>query len=220
MKNMSNELVTVIIVGLIILISGAMVIIQKNSTKKSTENAVATATPSSSPSAEASADNAETFTAHQVKLSTSKGDILINLYPEDAPKTVKNFVTLGKRGYYNGVTFHRVIKDFMIQGGDPTGTGTAGESIYGAKFEDEFNSHKIVAGTVAMANSGKNTNGSQFFIVTESAQTQLDGVHTAFGQVADDASMAVVRAIAAVEVDSSDKPTTAITMTGMEITKE
>lgn len=218
MKNMSNELVTVIVVGLIILISGAMVIIQKNSTKKSSDNAVATATPS--PEATASPTDQTIYSAHQVKLSTSKGDILINLFPEDAPKTVQNFVTLGKRGYYNNLTFHRVIKDFMIQGGDPTGTGSGGESIFGAKFEDEINSHKIVAGTLAMANSGKNTNGSQFFIVTESAQTHLDGVHTAFGQVADDASMAVVKAIAAVEVDGSDKPATAVTMTGLTVVQE
>ena len=216
MKNMSGELFTVIVIGLIVVISGAMVLIQKNN-NKSNSNKVAetTATPTTSPT---SGDTA-VYSAHKVKLSTSKGDIVIKLYPEDAPKTVQNFVTLGKRGYYNNVTFHRVIKDFMIQGGDPTGTGSGGESIFGAKFDDEINSHKIVAGTVAMANSGKNTNGSQFFIVTESAQTHLDGVHTAFGDVDPD-SMSVVRAIAAVQVDSSDKPVEAVTMTGFSVIEE
>lgn len=99
-------------------------------------------------------------------LKTNKGDIKIMLFPEYAPKTVENFTTLAKDGYYDGITFHRVIKDFMIQGGDPTGTGSGGESIYGAPFEDEFSPYlKQFSGAVAMANSGANTNGSQFFIV-------------------------------------------------------
>lgn len=99
-------------------------------------------------------------------LKTNKGDIKIMLFPEYAPKTVENFTTLAEEGYYNGITFHRVIQDFMIQGGDPTGTGSGGESIYGAPFEDEFSPYlKQFSGAVAMANSGANTNGSQFFIV-------------------------------------------------------
>ena len=166
-----------------------------------------------------SADQA--VSASEVILKTDKGDIRLTLFPAEAPKTVKNFVTLGSTGYYNGIVFHRIIKDFMIQGGDPTGTGSGGESIYGAKFEDEFNSHKIIAGTLAMANAGANTNGSQFFIVTESAQPGLDGKHTAFGQVADDASMAVVRAMASVPVAGSQNstPVTPLKITGFEIVK-
>ena len=161
-------------------------------------------------------DPANVATAHKVKLSTSMGDIIIDLYPEDAPHTVKNFVTLGSQGYYNNIIFHRVIKDFVIQGGDPTGTGTGGTSIYGAKFPDEINSHKIVVGSLAMANSGPNTNGSQFFIVTASAQPSLDGSYTNFGQV-ESQSMSVVTAIAAVPVNSSDKPLSDVKMTGFQI---
>ena len=107
-------------------------------------------------------------------MHTNMGDITIQLYPEVAPKTVENFVTLAKKGYYNGLIFHRVIKDFMIQGGDPTGTGAGGESIYGAKFEDECSQelHNF-RGALSMANAGPNTNGSQFFIVQNSqAPTQ------------------------------------------------
>ena len=163
-------------------------------------------------------DPADVASASQVILKTSMGDITIDLYPADASHTVKNFVTLGKRGYYNGVTFHRVIKDFVIQGGDPTGTGSGGESIYGKQFPDEINSHKIVKGTVAMANAGANTNGSQFYIVTETAQPSLDGHYTVFGQV-QDASMSVVQAIAGVPTDSGDKPKTDVRITGFTIVK-
>lgn len=153
----------------------------------------------------------------KVVLKTTKGDIALNLYVDDSPKTVANFATLGKRGYYNGIIFHRVIRGFMIQGGDPTGSGSGGESIYGTKFPDEFNGHKIVKGTLAMANAGANTNGSQFFIVTDSAQPHLDGKHTAFGEVADEASMGVVQAIAAVPVDGNDRPREEVRITGFEI---
>lgn len=160
---------------------------------------------------------ADAISASEVILKTNKGDIRLTLYPDAAPLTVKNFVTLGKRGYYNEVTFHRVIQDFMIQAGDPTGSGAGGESIYGPRFKDEINDRKIVAGTLAMANAGSNTNGSQFFIVTEQPQPHLDGRHTAFGQVADEASMAIVRAIAAVPVSSTDKPLEPVTIVGFEI---
>ncbi len=150
-------------------------------------------------------------------MSTSMGDIKIELFAKDAPKTVENFTKLAEKGYYDGVIFHRVIKDFMIQGGDPTGTGTGGESVFGATFEDEINSHKIVAGTLAMANRGPNTNGSQFFIVTESAQPHLDGKHTAFGQVTE--GMDVVKKIAAVQVGANDKPVTDVKITGIKVAK-
>lgn len=124
------------------------------------------------------------ISAKMIVIHTEKGDIQLELYPDKTPKTVQNFATLAKRGYYNGLTFHRVIDNFMIQGGDPTGTGAGGESIYGAKFEDE-----IVAdlkhdgpGVLSMANAGPNTNGSQFFI-TRVATPWLDGKHTVFGKV-------------------------------------
>lgn len=157
--------------------------------------------PSPSPSNPAS----ETLVPqdNEIIIRTDKGDITIELYPGDAPKTVENFTTLAKRDYYNGIIFHRVIKDFMIQTGDPTGTGTGGESATGADFADEFNSHKVDAGAVAMANRGPNTNGSQFFIVTEKAWPHLDGKHTVFGKVV--GGMDVVRAIAAVPVNNEDE---------------
>jgi cyclophilin family peptidyl-prolyl cis-trans isomerase len=154
--------------------------------------------------------------ATQATITTDKGDITIELYPNDAPKTVENFTTLAKRNYYNGIIFHRVMKDFMIQTGDPTGKGTGGESAFGGAFADEINSHKIDVGTVAMANSGPNTNGSQFFIVTEEPQPHLDGKHTVFGKAT--AGMDVVRAIAAVPVDqTTQKPLTDIKIQSISI---
>ena len=113
-------------------------------------------------------------------LHTNHGAIEVELFPEDAPKTVENFTKLAGDGFYDGVIFHRVIPDFMIQGGDPTGTGTGGP---GYQFEDEFNDHTVERGALAMANAGPNTNGSQFFIVTADACPWLDGKHTVFGQV-------------------------------------
>jgi cyclophilin family peptidyl-prolyl cis-trans isomerase len=163
---------------------------------------------------------ADAKTASQVILKTSKGDIRLNLFKDETPLTVQNFVTLGTRGYYNDIIFHRVIAGFMIQGGDPTGTGSGGESIYGARFKDEFGNtatRKMVKGTLAMANAGANTNGSQFFIVTDSAQSHLDGKHTNFGEVADQASMDVVTAISKVQVDRSDRPTTPVKITGFDV---
>ena len=113
-------------------------------------------------------------------MTTSEGPIEIELFDEDAPKTVENFRKLATDGFYDGLIFHRVIKDFMIQGGCPQGTGTGGP---GYTFEDEFNHHKVVRGALAMANAGPNTNGSQFFIVTTDAAPWLDGKHTVFGQI-------------------------------------
>lgn len=120
---------------------------------------------------------------HMVTLHTSKGDIALELDADLAPKTVMNFVTLAQQGFYDNLTFHRVIPGFMIQGGDPKGDGTGGESIFGPTFEDEINEIKLVRGTIAMANRGPNTNGSQFFIVHADATPWLDGRHTAFGSV-------------------------------------
>ena len=134
-------------------------------------------------------------------LHTNHGAIEIELFDDDAPKTVENFLDLARKGFYNGVIFHRVIPDFMIQGGDPTGTGSGGP---GYTFEDEFNEHKIVRGALAMANAGPNTNGSQFFIVTASACPWLDGHHTVFGRVA--SGMDVVDEIERVPTDGGDRP--------------
>jgi cyclophilin family peptidyl-prolyl cis-trans isomerase len=134
-------------------------------------------------------------------IHTSAGAISVELFDEDAPRTVENFKTLANRGFYDGLIFHRVIPDFMIQGGCPEGTGTGGP---GYRFEDEINDHKIVRGTLAMANAGPNTNGSQFFIVTADATPWLDGKHTAFGQVVD--GMEAVAAIDATETGPGDRP--------------
>ena len=134
-------------------------------------------------------------------LQTNHGEIHVELYDDDAPKTVANFLKLARDGFYDGVVFHRVIPDFMIQGGDPTGTGRGGP---GYQFEDEINDHRVVRGALAMANAGPNTNGSQFFIVTTQEASWLDGKHTVFGRVAD--GMDVVDAISDVETDAGDRP--------------
>lgn len=145
-------------------------------------------------------------------IQTSMGDIEIELYKQDASNTVANLEKLAKAGFYDGLLWHRVIKGFMIQTGDPNGDGTGGP---GYQFPDEINSHKIVAGAVAMANSGKDTNGSQFFIVTDSAQSSLDGQYTVFGQVTK--GMDVVKTIAEAPVDENDKPLAPITVTTIKI---
>ena len=145
-------------------------------------------------------------------LHTNHGAIAVELFDEDAPKTVANFVKLAKDGFYDGVIFHRVIPDFMIQGGDPTGTGTGGP---GYTFEDEFNDHKVARGALAMANAGPNTNGSQFFIVTAEATPWLDGKHTVFGRVTN--GMGVVDEISSVDTDSSDKPREAVVIERVEL---
>ena len=178
-------------------------------------------------------------------MKTNKGDIKIKLFPKEAPKTVENFTTHAKNGYYNGLIFHRVIKDFMIQGGDPTGTGMGGESIWGRSFEDEFDPalHNL-RGALSMANAGPNTNGSQFFIVqasevpehllsqmkempeafpesTVKAYEKLGGTpwldfrHTVFGQVME--GMEVVDSIANVKVGAQDKPVNDVIIETIEI---
>lgn len=165
-------------------------------------------------------------------IKTNHGELRVKLFDDLAPKTVANFVALAKQGYYDGIIFHRIIKDFMIQGGDPTGTGMGGESIYGESFEDEFNEELYnLRGALSMANAGPNTNGSQFFIVqnqhfpysakelerggwpkdiaqayTKGGTPHLDRRHTVFGHLLDDSSYQVLDQIAAVATDSSDKP--------------
>ena len=147
----------------------------------------------------------------QATLHTSEGPIEIELFPDEAPKTVANFTKLAGDGFYDGLIFHRVIPDFMIQGGCPEGIGTGGP---GYQFEDEFNDHKVVKGSLAMANSGPNTNGSQFFIVTAVATPWLDGKHTVFGQVT--SGQDVVDRISLVDRDGRDRPATPITIDSIE----
>jgi cyclophilin family peptidyl-prolyl cis-trans isomerase len=137
----------------------------------------------------------------QATMHTNHGPIEIELFDDDAPKTVENFRKLACDGFYDGVIFHRVIPDFMIQGGDPTGTGTGGP---GYTFEDEFNDNKVVRGALAMANAGPNTNGSQFFVVTIDEAPWLDGKHTVFGRVT--GGMDAVDAIEGLETGPRDRP--------------
>jgi peptidyl-prolyl cis-trans isomerase B (cyclophilin B) len=137
-------------------------------------------------------------TAH---MHTTQGTIALELFDKDAPKTVDNFRKLADEHFYDGIVFHRVIPDFMIQGGCPQGTGTGGP---GYTFEDEINPHKMVRGALAMANAGPNTNGSQFFIVTADSAPWLDGKHTVFGRVT--AGMDAVEAIEQLPTDASDRP--------------
>jgi peptidyl-prolyl cis-trans isomerase B (cyclophilin B) len=148
----------------------------------------------------------------QVTLHTNHGPVAVELFDEDAPKTVENFLKLSRDGFYDGLTFHRIIKDFMIQGGDPQGTGSGGP---GYTFEDEFNQHKVERGALAMANAGPNTNGSQFFVVTTEAAPWLDGKHTVFGEVT--AGMEAVDAIEGVETDAQDRPAEPVVIERVEV---
>jgi cyclophilin family peptidyl-prolyl cis-trans isomerase len=138
----------------------------------------------------------------QMTMTTNHGDIVLELFDEDAPETVGNFRRLAEDGFYDGLIFHRVIPDFMIQGGCPEGTGTGGP---GYTFKDEINEHKVVRGALAMANAGPNTNGSQFFIVTTQSAPWLDGKHTVFGEVTE--GMDVVDTISELPRDGRDRPT-------------
>ena len=148
----------------------------------------------------------------QATLHTNRGSMVVELFDEDAPKTVDNFLKLSRDGYYDGLIFHRVIRDFMIQGGCPEGTGTGGP---GYEFEDEINQHKVVRGALAMANRGPNTNGSQFFIVTTEEAPWLDGKHTVFGRVAD--GMDSVDAIESVETGPQDRPVEPVVIERVEV---
>ena len=145
-------------------------------------------------------------------MHTNHGAIELELFDDDAPKTVENFRKLAGDGFYDGVIFHRVIRDFMIQGGDPTGTGMGGP---GYTFEDEFNDRKVERGVLAMANAGPNTNGSQFFIVTTQAAPWLDGKHTVFGRVT--AGMEAVDSIEGTDTDAQDKPREPVVIERVEL---
>ena len=150
----------------------------------------------------------------EATLQTNHGPIRIELFPEHAPKTVQNFEDLARKGFYDGLTFHRVIDDFMIQGGCPRGDGTGGP---GYAFEDEPNDRSVARGALAMANAGPNTNGSQFFIVTADACPWLDGKHTVFGRVTE--GMDVVNAISAVPKDSRDRPNEPVVIERIELSE-
>ena len=154
-----------------------------------------------------------------VILETSMGTITVELYNDHAPKTCKNFASLAQRGYYNNVIFHRIISNFMIQGGDPTGTGRGGSSIYGEKFEDEFSPslQHSGAGILSMANSGPNTNGSQFFI-TLAPTPWLDGKHTIFGRVKD--GMGVVQRMGMVKTGAEDRPIDEVKILSAKVVEE
>ncbi|HRH21576.1 MAG TPA: peptidylprolyl isomerase [bacterium] len=157
----------------------------------------------------------------QAVLKTNLGNITVKFYGSESPKTVENFLKLAQTGFYDGVRFHRVMKDFMIQGGDPNSKdddwSNDGIGGPGYKFEDEFNNHKLVAGSLAMANAGPNTNGSQFFIVTAKETPWLDGKHTNFGYVVD--GMEVVKKIEALPTNQNDHPTTDATIESIELVK-
>lgn len=148
---------------------------------------------------------------HTVVIETSMGDITVEIDADAAPKAATNFIVLAQMGFYNGLKFHRVIPDFMIQGGDPNGNGTGGSSVFGESFEDEQNDMQMVRGVLAMANRGPNTNGSQFFIVTAEATPWLQGRHTIFGKVTD--GMDTVDAISKVARDGNDMPNQEVTYT-------
>ena len=190
--------------------------------------------------------NLETFEAPTAKIKTNLGDMSIKLFPEHAPKTVANFLGLAKEGYYDGIIFHRIIPEFMIQGGDPTGTGMGGQSIYGDSFEDEFSEELYnLRGALSMANAGPNTNGSQFFIVqntklpyskkelerggwpadiaqvySENGGTpHLDRRHTVFGQLVDEASFETLDKIASVKTGAQDKPVEDVVITTIEVSE-
>jgi peptidyl-prolyl cis-trans isomerase B (cyclophilin B) len=150
----------------------------------------------------------------QATLHTNHGAIQLELFPEDAPVTVENFTRLSREGFYDGLTFHRVIDGFMIQGGCPKGDGTGWP---GYNFDDEPNEHRVVRGALAMANAGPNTNGSQFFIVTADECPWLDGKHTVFGRVS--SGMDVVDEISKVDRNEQDKPLEPVVMERVEISE-
>jgi cyclophilin family peptidyl-prolyl cis-trans isomerase len=217
----STKTVTLLILIILILAGGKwymntqdVVEMKENNYSQTTE--VATSTPVVQ--VETLKNDNKNF-MHKITIETNKGTIVFETYDSDAPKTVENFVTLANKGFYNGIIFHRVIKDFMIQGGDPTGTGTGGP---GYKFEDELNSNTesykngYARGVVAMANAGPNTNGSQFFIMHK--DVPLPHNYTIFGKVI--SGMDVVDAIANTKTDAGDRPTEKITMNKVTVSEK
>ena len=211
---LSNKTLLIIVIALGLILIGliaAFALIPTPAAKESTDNSNAANNQNSN------MQNAQTN--QTAVLKTNFGDIVLELFSADAPKTAENFIKLSKSGFYNGTKFHRVIKGFMIQGGDPNSKdddwSDDGMGGPGYKFEDEINSNKLVRGTLAMANAGANTNGSQFFIVTTEATPWLDGKHTAFGKVLN--GMDIVDKIESVKVNENDHPTDDVIVNSIEI---
>ena len=211
---LSNKTLLIIVIALGLILIGliaAFALIPTPAAKESTDNSNAANNQNSN------MQNAQTN--QTAVLKTNFGDIVLELFSADAPKTVENFTKLSKSGFYNGTKFHRVIKGFMIQGGDPNSKdddwSDDGMGGPGYKFEDEINSNKLVRGTLAMANAGANTNGSQFFIVTTEATPWLDGKHTAFGKILN--GMDIVDKIESVKVNENDHPTDDVVINSIEI---
>ncbi|CAI7860656.1 unnamed protein product [Closterium sp. NIES-53] len=209
-------------IALTLLLLGAILFLRRTSSPLSTSSAAISESQSSRKHLMESGQQGATGEAREigkklpkVLLKTSLGDIVVELYADDCPKTVENFLTHSKNKYYKGIIFHRVIPGFMIQGGDPTGTGRGGESIWGGSFKDEIRPHlKHEPFTLSMANAGPDSNGSQFFITTV-ATPHLNGHHTVFGLVIKGKD--VVQAIENVQTDSSDRPITAVTILDVEV---
>ncbi len=239
-QSIMNKTAFMVIAVAALLVTLIGVAIAKMTDEKSNENNTSqnqTIVQSSSEPV-ASSEEKDWQSAHFALIVVPQGKIVVELFPNAAPKTVTNFVTLANRGFYNNLIFHRIVKDFVIQGGDPNGNGSGGSSIYGETFEDEINaksigvpedkialyqelygykyrddlqSMKITKGVLAMANRGANSNSSQFFIATADLNGQLDGKHTAFGRVTE--GMDVVEQLNNVEVDPRDsRPKTPVTI--------
>lgn len=211
---LSNKTLLIIVIALGIILVGliaAFALIPTPAAKESANNSNAANNQNS--------NMQNTQINQKVVLKTNFGDVVLELFTADAPKTVDNFIKLSKSGFYNGTKFHRVIKGFMIQGGDPNSKdddwSDDGMGGPGYKFEDEINPNKLVRGTLAMANAGANTNGSQFFIVTTEATPWLDGKHTAFGKVL--SGMDIVDKIESVKVNENDHPTDDVVVNNIEI---
>ncbi len=199
--------------ALILALAGGLYILSGNST---VSNSADTATGNTTIKATTTMPSQYT----QATIHTSAGDIVVNFHNADAPKTVDNFAKLAKEGFYDGTKFHRVIKDFMIQGGDPLSKNDSDKARWGTggpgyQFEDEINSHKLVRGSLAMANAGPNTNGSQFFIVTAEATPWLDGKHTNFGEVV--SGIDIVQKIESGKAGQNDQPLDPISITGIDV---
>ncbi len=189
--------------------SGATMENSSASSASSSDTAMTASRKTAEPSGPFGWDGVLLSGKHTVTMRTSLGVVTLEIDADAAPKTATNFLTLARSGFYNGLVFHRVIDGFMIQGGDPNGNGTGGESIYGPTFVDERNNLEMVKGVIAMANRGPNTNGSQFFIMQGDSAPWLQGKHTIFGKVTD--GMKIVDTIARSPKDSRDRPLTAIT---------
>lgn len=213
----------IVIASVILLIGAGCASTENNIQTKSADTSVPVVTDSKEDvSMTRTLDQHEDLAASvsQAVIKTNKGNITVSFFGDDSPITVNNFLNLAKDGFYDGTSFHRVITDFMIQGGDPLSKDQDNRGVHGTggpdyKFADEFNNHPLVKGSLAMANSGPNTNGSQFFIVTAEATPWLDGRHTNFGQV--EAGMNVVEAIQAVARDARDNPFEPIVIESIEL---